>query len=53
MKQRVLKVHEADNVLVALQNLQKGETIQYRGKEYVPAADINAKHKFLEHAARR
>jgi altronate hydrolase len=49
MKQRVLKVHEADNVLVALQNLQKGETIQYRGKEYVPAADINAKHKFLEH----
>ena len=50
MKQRVLKVHPADNVVVALQNLQKGETVRYQGKEYVPAADINAKHKFFERA---
>jgi altronate hydrolase len=50
MKQRVLKVHPADNVLVALQNLQKGETVRYQGKEYVPAADIGAKHKFFERA---
>lgn len=49
MKQRVLKVHTADNVIVALQNLQKGETIHYQGKDYVLAADINAKHKFFEH----
>jgi altronate hydrolase len=48
MKQRILKVHTADNVIVALQNLQKGETIHYRGKDYVLAADINAKHKFFE-----
>ncbi|MDP1989758.1 MAG: UxaA family hydrolase, partial [Syntrophales bacterium] len=47
MKHRVLKVHTADNVIVALQNLQKGETIHYQGKEYVLAADINAKHKFF------
>lgn len=49
MKQRVLKVHTADNVIVALQNLQKGETLHYQGKEYVPADDISAKHKFFEH----
>ena len=50
MKQRVLKIHKADNVIVALQNLQKGETIHYQGKDYVLAADINAKHKFFERA---
>jgi len=49
MKQRVLKVHPADNVIVALHNLQKGETIPYRGRDHVLAADINAKHKFFEH----
>jgi altronate hydrolase len=50
MKQRVLKIHPADNVIVALQNLQKGETIHYQGENYVLAADINAKHKFFERA---
>jgi altronate hydrolase len=49
MKQRVLKVHASDNVVVALHNLQKGETIRYQGKEQVLADDINAKHKFFEH----
>ena len=49
MKQRVLKVHPDDNVVVALQNLQKGETILYKEKEYVLQDDINAKHKFFEH----
>jgi hypothetical protein len=49
VKQRILKVHKADNVMVALQNLQKGETIHYLGKDYLLAADISAKHKFFEH----
>jgi altronate hydrolase len=48
MKQRVLKVHPADNVIVALQDLRKGETIHYLGKDHVPADDIHAKHKFFE-----
>lgn len=48
MKQRILKLHTADNAIVALQDLQKGETVHYQGKEYVPAADISAKHKFFE-----
>ncbi len=47
MKHRVLKVHPNDNVLVALQNLSKGETISYNGKDYVLLEDIPAKHKFF------
>jgi altronate hydrolase len=48
MKQRVLKVHPADNVIVALQDLHKGETVHCQGKDHLPAADISAKHKFFE-----
>lgn len=47
MKHRVLKVHPKDNVLVALQNLSKGETIQYGDEKYVLQDDIQAKHKFF------
>ena len=46
MKQQVLKVHPQDNVLVALTDLNAGETVIYQGKSYVLAEDINAKHKF-------
>ena len=35
MKQTVLKVHPNDNVLVALKNLSKGETVQYNGERYM------------------
>ncbi|MBP6589267.1 MAG: altronate dehydratase [Chitinophagaceae bacterium] len=47
MKQRVLKVHSRDNVLVALTDLKKGETIAYEGQEYILQDDIRAKHKFF------
>ena len=47
MKQRVLKVHPKDNVLVALQNLTKGEHIVYNGEEYILQENIPAKHKFF------
>lgn len=48
MKHKVLKVHPKDNVIVALTNLQKGETISFQGNEYVLQDNINAKHKFFE-----
>ena len=48
MKQRVLKIHPQDNVLVALQNIAKGETIFYNGKKFSIVDDIPAKHKFFE-----
>jgi altronate hydrolase len=47
MSARVLKVHPADNVLVALQDLAKGEEVQYNGQAYTLVEDIPAKHKFF------
>lgn len=47
MKRNVLKVHPDDNVLVALTNLAKGETITYNGSEYLLPENISAKHKFV------
>lgn len=49
MSQKVLKVHPADNVLVALQDLPKGETVSYEGTTYTVVDDIPAKHKFFTH----
>ena len=47
MKQRLAKVHPDDNVLVALTNLSKGETLQFNGEEFILQDDIPAKHKFV------
>jgi len=47
MKQRLAKVHPGDNVLVALTNLSKGETVGFDGQEFVLQDDIPAKHKFV------
>src|SRR5688572_5258247 len=46
MKQKVLKVHPADNVLVALVNLKRGEVVSYDGEEYTLLDDVQVKHKF-------
>lgn len=45
-KRKVLQVHPNDNVLVALQDLAKGETIHFNKNEYVLQEDVPAKHKF-------
>ena len=44
---RILKIHPNDNVLVALQDLNKGETIIHDGHTYTLQDDIHAKHKFF------
>lgn len=46
MANKVLKVNPKDNVIVALQDLTKGEAIIYNGETYVLQEDIPAKHKF-------
>ncbi len=43
----ILKIHPADNVIVALTNLKKGETVQLDGEAYYLLEDIPAKHKFV------
>lgn len=47
MKHRITKIHPDDNVLVALTNLNKGETVDYKGDSYTLADPITAKHKFV------
>lgn len=46
-KQPVLKVHPADNVIVALKDLKMGDTIHFEGADYLLQSDIPAKHKFF------
>ena len=45
-QQKVIRIHPKDNVLVALINLKKGDTIDFENKSYVLNEDIAAKHKF-------
>lgn len=49
MKRVILKIHPADNVIVALQNLKKNETVIFNNKSFYIQEDISAKHKFFEH----
>ncbi|WP_440134724.1 UxaA family hydrolase [Chitinophaga sancti] len=50
MKRSILKVHPHDNVVVALTDLKKGETVQDNGQSYTLYDDVPAKHKFTETA---
>jgi altronate hydrolase len=47
MNHRITKVHPDDNVLVALSDLNKDETVSYNGDTYTVAEAIKAKHKFV------
>ncbi|WP_273215157.1 UxaA family hydrolase [Runella zeae] len=49
MQHKVLKVNASDNVIVALRNLEAGETIEFEGETYVLPRAIAAKHKFVTH----
>ncbi|SEA38974.1 altronate hydrolase [Arachidicoccus rhizosphaerae] len=44
---KVLQVHPKDNVLVALQDLHKGDTVNFGGKSYLLKDTVKAKHKFV------
>jgi altronate hydrolase len=47
MKQRLVKVHPDDNVVVALTDLAKGENVNFNGEEFILQDNIPAKHKFV------
>jgi len=53
MKRKILKVHPKDNVIVALQNLSKGETVSLDDVDYVLQEDVPAKHKFYANDMKR
>lgn len=46
MKQNNLKVHPADNVIVALTDLHKNDSVIHNGEVIVLQDDVKAKHKF-------
>ncbi len=46
---KYLKIHPADNVLVALTNLKKGAIAEDGGETITIQQDIPAKHKFFIH----
>ena len=50
MSHKFLKIHPADNVLVALTDLRAGEEVSYNGSSLKLAQDVPAKHKFVLHA---
>lgn len=45
-KHRFLQVHPDDNVLVALQDLKKGEEVSFNGQTISLTTDVASKHKF-------
>ncbi|MGN8055894.1 UxaA family hydrolase [Pedobacter sp. 22163] len=47
MKKLVIKINNADNVLVALQDLPKDTKVVHEGNTYVTVDEIPAKHKFF------
>lgn len=47
MSNKVLKAHGNDNVIVALSDLKKNESVQLNGDSYVLKEDVPAKHKFF------
>jgi altronate hydrolase len=53
MSNRFLKIHPADNVLVALSDLKAGENIMYNDRSFVLQNDIPSKHKFTEKSMKK
>lgn len=47
MPEKYLKIHPADNVLVALQDLPQGETVWFQGLSITLKEPIPGKHKFF------
>ncbi|MBX2963515.1 MAG: altronate dehydratase [Cyclobacteriaceae bacterium] len=46
MSNKFIKIHPADNVLVALSDLKAGEEINYNGTRFALPQQVPAKHKF-------
>ena len=48
MKNKVLKVHPSDNIIVALQDFAAGDEVVFNGRTYQLPENIPTKHKFAE-----
>lgn len=52
MNSKVLQINPGDNVLVALQDLRKGDVIDWEGRQIALQDDVAGKHKFAPAALR-
>ena len=43
---KIIKIHSSDNLIVALENLNKGEVFEIDGQKITLSEDIQQKHKF-------
>ncbi|MDP2160788.1 MAG: altronate dehydratase family protein [Flavobacterium sp.] len=48
MQKKLIKVHPSDNVIVALVDIEQGETIVFEEKAITTATAVKAKHKIAE-----
>lgn len=46
MSQAYLRIHPKDNVLAALRDIEKGESVDFEGYSFTTSEQIPAKHKF-------
>lgn len=46
MQDKVLQLDPRDNVLIALADLKRGESVEFSGKTHTLVTDVRAKHKF-------
>jgi altronate hydrolase len=46
MQRKVLQLDRRDNVLIALNDLKQGETVDFNGSSYQLVSNVRAKHKF-------
>src|SRR5215471_4440880 len=49
MNPKVLQLNPRDNVLVALQNLQQGESVPFGSDTFLIGSIVSSKHKFAIH----
>src|SRR5690606_19205706 len=50
MSKKILRIHPADNVLVALTDLNAGEHVPFESTTITLVNNVPAKHKFVMHA---
>lgn len=50
MKWKVLQIHSSDNAIVALADLNQGQTVHLNGHSWTLPEAVPAKHKFAAHA---
>ncbi|UPQ80884.1 altronate dehydratase family protein [Flavobacterium azooxidireducens] len=48
MQKKLIKVHPDDNIIVALVDIEQGETIAFEAKEITTTTAVKAKHKIAE-----